>query len=84
MKADIFSLLQENVLPDPGQSALPLLSLWRVAIYYFVFFTLHPDKFASHYDEDEQGHFLCPGEGCPACAAGLRATEHVYLPVWDV
>jgi hypothetical protein len=82
MKADIFALLDASRLPEPAQASLPILSLWRVATYYLMFFTLHPDKFATHYDDD-QGSYHCPGEGCPACAVGLKPTEHVYLPVWD-
>src|SRR5262249_40270152 len=42
----------------------------------------HTKKFASHYD-DEKRHYLCLGDECPACAAGVKATEHIYLPVWD-
>jgi hypothetical protein len=47
-----------------------------------MFFTLKPAKFASHFDEDARS-YLCLGNGCPACGAGLKLTEHVYLPTWD-
>ena len=49
-----------------------------------MFFTLAPDQFSTHYADDGRFKFVCPGDGCPACAAGLRATEHLYIPVWDV
>lgn len=68
---------------EVAPTSLPILSLWRQAIYYVIFFTLHPDKFSSHFDEAGRSSFLCIVEDCPACAAGLRATDHVYLPVWD-
>jgi hypothetical protein len=83
MRDDIFDLLEANQLPEPTQTALPVLSLWRLVIYYLMFFTLHPKKLLSHYDEDSKTQYLCLGQECPACAAGLRATEHIYLPVWD-
>jgi hypothetical protein len=83
MKSDIFELLDET-LPAPDEaSGLPVISLWRVATYYLTIFTLHPDRFASHYDDD-QGSYQCLSEGCPACKTGLRPTEHIYLPVWDL
>jgi hypothetical protein len=82
VKEDIFAMLRDGQLPDPAQASLPVLSLWRVTSYYLVFFTLVPDKFASHYDDDAKS-YLCLGDGCPACGAGVRATDHVYLPVWD-
>jgi hypothetical protein len=84
MRKDIFSLLKDSGLPEQAQAGtIPVLSLWRVARYFLMFFTLQPEQFASHYDEE--GAYLCPGAsgGCPACQAGLRPTEHVYLPVWD-
>jgi hypothetical protein len=82
MNADIFALLKANQLPEPTQTTLSVLSLWRLAVYYLIFFTLHPKKLVSHYD-DAQGQYLCLGPECPACAAGIRQTEHIYLPVWD-
>jgi hypothetical protein len=82
MKKDIFALLQES-LPDPTTAGSPpVLNLWRVTTYYLMFFTLHPEQFASHFDKQE-GAYLCLGEKCPACKAGDKATMHVYLPVWD-
>jgi hypothetical protein len=82
MKDDIFTLLEGGRLPNPAQASLPVLSLWQLATYYLTFFTLVPAKYASHYDDDA-GHYVCLGDKCPACAAGVRATEHIYLPVWD-
>src|SRR5262245_59109867 len=80
---DIFALLAEDSLPDPDQvGSIPVLSLWRVTRYYLCFFTLHPERFDSHFDQDEKSYH-CLGEGCPACAAGIKATSHVYLPTWD-
>jgi len=83
VKDDIFALLRDNQLPDPAQASLPVLSLWPSGDLYLVFFTLHPEIFASHYDETARTAYQCLGHGCPACAAGVRATEHIYLPVWD-
>jgi hypothetical protein len=83
MKKDIFALLQEDGLPDPAAvGGLPVLGLWSATTYYLIFFTLHPEQFASHFDADAK-YYLCLGEGCPACGANLRAAAHVYLPVWD-
>jgi hypothetical protein len=82
VKQDIFALLQDGQLPDPAHASLPVLSLWQVTTYYLMFFTLVPDKFASHFDQDVKS-YQCLGDGCPACDAGVRATEHIYLPVWD-
>jgi hypothetical protein len=80
---DIFDMLARTRQAEPAASALPVLSLWRQATYYLMFFTLTPDRFGSHYDEEGKSAYLCLGEGCPACGAGVRATDHVYLPVWD-
>src|SRR5262245_20743249 len=80
---DIFDLLEGNQLPDQSQNSLPILSLWQLAVYYVIFFTLYVKKFPSHYD-DEKRSYLCLGDECPACAAGVKATEHIYLPAWDV
>jgi hypothetical protein len=80
---DLLALLKGFQLPDPRQASLPVLSLWHPAKHYLMFFTLQPELFPSHYDEDA-GSYLCPGAGCPACAVRVRATEHVYVPVWDV
>jgi hypothetical protein len=84
MRKDIFAMLKDNGLPEQAQAGpAQVLSLWRVAKYYLMFFTLHPEQFPSHFDEEE-GYYFCAGAtGCPACKVGLRATEHVYLPVWD-
>src|SRR5262245_7429652 len=83
MKKDIFALLKEDCLPEPGQGgSLPVIGLWHQGTRYLMFFTLHPEQFASHFDETEK-QYLCLGGDCPACQAGVRANEHVYLPVWD-
>jgi hypothetical protein len=84
MMKDLFALLEDGALPDPSQNSLPILSVWRVTIYYVIFFTLYPEMFDSHHDK-EKGSYLCLGDGCcPACDAGIKKTEHIYLPVWDV
>ncbi len=83
MTNDIFSLVQDAELPALEQAAYTVLSLFGKGRYYLMFFTLVPAKFASHYDDVKKAHYLCPGAGCPACAVGLRVTEHVYLPAWD-
>jgi hypothetical protein len=84
VKKDIFALLNEDGLPEPGHvGSLPVIGLWAKATHYLMFFTLHPEQFASHFDEAEK-QYLCLGDGCVACKAGVKSTEHVYLPVWDV
>ena len=84
MKSDIFSLLDDGADAAPTAADLTTIGVWKGVTYYVMFFTLHPERFASHRDDEKKVVYLCPGGGCPACAAGLRATEHVYLPVWDV
>jgi hypothetical protein len=84
MKSDIFSLLNDDADTLPTDKGLTTISLWKAVTYYVMFFTLHPGRFASHRDDEKKIIYLCPGEGCPACSAGVRASEHVYLPVWDV
>jgi hypothetical protein len=83
MNQSILDLLDAPNQPEPSPGAPPLITLWGMGVYYLMFFTLDPDQFATHYDEDARGAYLCLGAACAACAAGLRATEHVYLPVWD-
>jgi hypothetical protein len=80
---NIFDLLGQARTSGGGLS-LPVLNLWNQGTYYLIFFTLCPDKFGSHFEESQRSSYQCPGEGCPACAVGLRATDHIYLPVWDV
>src|SRR4051794_16384323 len=83
MPIDLFRLLDDQTLPDPAHAtAPPVLTLWREGKYYLMFFTSQGEQLASHYDEAERS-YLCLGEGCPACGAGVRSTKHVYLPVWD-
>ena len=84
MHKDIFELLKDDGLPEPSQTGpMPVLSLWWVTKHYVMFFTFHPGHFGSHYDKDE-GSYHCLGDECPACKAGVKLTEHVYVPVWDV
>src|SRR5262245_9306502 len=84
MKSDIFALLEDNQNAAGAVVAPPLVSVWRQGIHFLMFFTLHPEKFLSHYDEGSKTQYLCTGTGCLACEAGVRATEHIYLPCWDV
>ena len=82
MKNDIFALLQEG-LPEPAATGvLPVINLWWATTYYLMFFTLHAEQLATHYDDDEKA-YLCLGEGCPACRAHVWVSEHAYMPVWD-
>jgi hypothetical protein len=81
---DIFDLFQNDQTQQPARAPLPVLSLWRQATLYLMFFTLTPARFRSHYDEAGRCAYHCLEADCPACAAGVRATDHVYLPVWDV
>jgi hypothetical protein len=83
MATDIFELLGEQQLPEPAQATLPVISLWGEGKYNLMFFTFASEAFKSHYDEAQKS-YLCNGPDCPACAVGVKATEHVYLPVWDV
>jgi hypothetical protein len=85
MNTDIFALLDAGETTDRLHPRLPTISLWGKGIHYVMFFTLHPDRFASHREEDKRNsyYYLCPGKDCPACLVGDRATEHIYLPVWD-
>jgi hypothetical protein len=62
---------------------LPILSIWNAATYYVMFFTLKAEVNSSHYEEIERFSYHCLSDNCPACLAGIRPTEHVYLPVWD-
>src|SRR6516162_5272160 len=83
MNTDIFALLDAGETTDRPDASLPTISLWGKWTLYVMFFTLHPDRFASHFDEGKRIHYLCTGEECPACLIGVRATQHIYLPVWD-
>jgi hypothetical protein len=83
MNTDIFALLDAGETTDRPDASLPTISLWGKWTLYVMFFTLHPDRFASHFDDKKKIGYLCPGEDCPACLVGVRATEHIYLPVWD-
>jgi hypothetical protein len=85
MKQDIFALLKQNgPAAGPAGSGLPTISVWQKAILYLTFFTIYPEKFSSHYDQDRKFSYLCLGDDCLACLAGVKATEHIYMPVWDV
>jgi hypothetical protein len=87
MLADVLEMLSAGRRPEVAhQQPLPVLSLWKKAVYYLAFFTTHGVKFRSHFEEEREarGFYRCLGEDCPACAAGVKATEHVYIPVWDV
>lgn len=83
MKADIFALLATPAAATTA-ATLSVISVWRVATHYLMFFCLHPDQFASHYDGPKKVTFLCSGEACPACKLGHKSTAHIYLPCWDV
>jgi hypothetical protein len=83
MNTDIFALLDVGETTDRLDASLPTISVWGKWTLYLMFFTLHPDRFASHRDEDKKVVYLCPGEDCPACLVGVRPTQHIYLPVWD-
>lgn len=84
MKSDIIQLLESKAAAPSLGGDLPLISLWNPGTRVLMFFTLHPDHFGSHYAEEERFKFHCLGDNCPACAVGLRATEHLYIPVWDL
>ncbi len=87
MLANVLEMLSKTRPPEtPHRQPLPVLSLWKEAVYYLTFFTTHGEKFRSHFEEERgaRGFYGCLGENCPACAAGVKATEHFYIPVWDV
>jgi len=83
MLEDIADLLKTDA--EVGVSSdLPTISVWRLAVYFLMFFTTRLAKFASHFDPDTRKSILCLDATCPACKAGLKRTEHIYLPAWDV
>jgi hypothetical protein len=83
MAHDLFALLRSDTSTPAADPGLRTISLWPAAVHYLCFFTLVPDRFASHYDKPGRFRYFCLGDGCPACDAGDRATTHIYLPVWD-
>jgi len=85
MKTDIISLLEQQAATSPVGDGLPVIGLWSPACHKVMFFTLAAtDQFSTHYDNQTRARFECLGDSCPACSAGLRPTEHLYIPVWNV
>ena len=78
--SDLLNVESESV----GDSDLPIISVWRLATHYVMFFMTKIVKYKAHYDSDVRKSYMCMGLECPACAVGLKPTEHIYLPVWDV
>src|SRR4051812_12772463 len=83
MTASVFDLFKRAAAPQPA-AAPPVVSLWKKATHYLMFFTLDAEQFASHYVGAGKSSSLCTGGGCPAGGGGVGATEHASLPVWDV
>ena len=84
MEQDISDLLKADNEISGDNNGLSIISVWRLAIHYIMFFMTRITKFKSHYDADSRKSYLCLEDNCPACQAGLKTTEHIYMPVWDV
>ena len=84
MKDDIITLLEQQTATSLAGVDLPMIGTWYPGRHLLTCFTLKPDQFSTHYDSQGRYSFECLGDSCPACAAGMRRTEHLYLPVWDV
>lgn len=59
-------------------------SVWNPVVLFASIFTLECEVSQTHFTKSENRRYVCPGNGCPACAAGERTTKHTLMPIWNL